>query len=103
VGYERFAGLIAGQCLCLARLYESVRRHVNFFQQSFQLKSKVRIGAKVKKSYHPPATPCDRLLAPASVLEPVKESEPATMSAVPGRAPAPDSCFGLLGRRDLSE
>ena len=72
VGYERFAGLIAGPCL--ARLYESVRRYVNVFQPSFQLKSKVRIGAKVRKSYHPPATPCDRLLAHASVLEPVKES-----------------------------
>lgn len=72
VGCERFAGLIAGQWL--ARLYESVRRYVNLFQPSFQLTSKVRIGDKVKKWYHPPATPCDRLLARASALEPVRES-----------------------------
>ena len=30
------------------------------------------MGAKVKKSYHPPATPCDRLLAHAGVEETVK-------------------------------
>ena len=29
-------------------------------------------GAKVKQSYHPPATPCDRLLAHAGVEETVK-------------------------------
>jgi hypothetical protein len=39
----------------------------------FKLRSKSREGAKVKKSYHPPATPCARLLAPASVTEAVKE------------------------------
>jgi hypothetical protein len=80
VGYERFAGLIAGPCL--ARLYESVRRYVNVFQPSFQLKSKVRIGAKVNKSYHPPATPCDRLLAHASVLGSVKESLRSTRGSL---------------------
>ena len=61
VGYRRFSGLVAGQCL--ARLYEMVRLYVNYFQPSFKLRSKTREGAKVKKQYHKPATPCDRLLA----------------------------------------
>jgi hypothetical protein len=44
-----------------------VRLYVNYFQPSFKLRSKTREGAKVKKHYHKPATPCDRLLAHPSV------------------------------------
>ncbi len=59
VGYRRFAGLEAAAVL--ARLYRSVRLFVNFFQPSFKLAEKSREGAKVRKSYHPPATPYQRL------------------------------------------
>jgi hypothetical protein len=65
VGYERFTGLVAGQCL--ARLYQAARLYVNYFQPSFKLKSKRREGAKVKKQYHKPATPCDRLLTHGAI------------------------------------
>ena len=65
VGYRRFSGLVAGQCL--GRLYGMVRLYVNYFQPSFKLRSKTREGAKVKKQYHKPATPCERLLAHPSV------------------------------------
>jgi hypothetical protein len=71
VGYERFSGLVAGQCL--AQLFQEVRLYVNYFQPSFKLRSKVREGAKVKKFYHNPATPCERLLAHASVTEAAKQ------------------------------
>ncbi len=71
VGYERYTGLVSGQCL--ARLYQMVRLYVNYFQPSFKLKSKTREGAKVKKKYHKPATPCDRLLAHASVSTSAKD------------------------------
>jgi hypothetical protein len=47
----------------LARLYAALRLFVNFFQPSFKLAGKMRDGAKVKKTYHPPATPYQRLLA----------------------------------------
>ena len=70
VGHERFSGLVAGQAL--AQLLAAVRLYVNYFQPSFKLRERVRVGAKVKKSYHPPATPCDRLLAHAGVEETVK-------------------------------
>lgn len=71
VGYERFAGMAAGQCL--AQLLQGMRLFVNHFQPSFKLKSKKREGAKVKKLYHKPATPCERLLQHASVAETAKE------------------------------
>ena len=70
VGYERFSGVVAGQCL--AQLLQAVHWYVNYFQPSFKLQSKTRVGAKVKKIYHPAATPCERLLAHASVTEEVK-------------------------------
>ena len=80
VGYGRFSGLVAGQCL--ARLYQVVRLYVNYFQPSFKLRSKVREGAKVKKQYHPPATPCERLLAHPAVATTVKEALRAELAAL---------------------
>jgi hypothetical protein len=44
-------------------LYVSARLFVNFFQPSFKLAEKTREGAKVRKRYHPPATPYQRLMA----------------------------------------
>src|SRR5262249_25365990 len=58
---------------CLARLYAAVRLFVNYFQPSMKLRSKTREGARVKKKYHKPATPCERLLGHASVADAVKE------------------------------
>lgn len=72
VGYERYTGLIAGQCL--ARLYQMVRLYVNYYQPSFKLLSKTRVGAKIKKRYHKPATPCDRLLTHTSISAGIQES-----------------------------
>jgi hypothetical protein len=61
VGYRRFEGLEAAAEL--ARLYAAVRLFVNFFQPSFKLAEKERDGARVRKRYHQPATPHQRLLA----------------------------------------
>jgi len=71
VGHERFSGVVAGQVF--ARLYHAVRLYVNYFQPSFKLRYKVRNGAKVKKSYFKPATPCDRLLEHQSIDGKIKE------------------------------
>ncbi|BCG76051.1 hypothetical protein MesoLj113a_72090 [Mesorhizobium sp. 113-1-2] len=46
----------------ITRLYAASRLFVNFFQPSFKLAAKQRDGAKVAKRYHPPQTPCERLL-----------------------------------------
>src|SRR5260370_12388819 len=61
VGNRRFEGLEAAATL--AHLYTRVRLFVNFFQPSFKLAEKTREGARVRKRHHPPATPCQRLLA----------------------------------------
>jgi len=47
---------------------------VNYFQPSFKLLEKRREGSRVKKSYRPPATPCDRLLDHSRTAREVKES-----------------------------
>ncbi len=78
LGYRRFEGLAAARAI--TRLYGASRLFVNFFQPSFKLAAKHRDGAKVTKryhptavqrggaralnspGYHPPQTPCERLL-----------------------------------------
>jgi hypothetical protein len=60
-GYERLSGIKAAACI--ARLYDSARLYVNFFQPSFKLAGKQRDGALIRKHYHPPRTPYQRLLA----------------------------------------
>lgn len=45
---------------------------VNFFQPSFKLKEKSRYGSRVVKRYHPPETPCARLLTSDAISEQVK-------------------------------
>jgi hypothetical protein len=49
-----------------------MRLFVNFFQPSFKLAAKARDGAKVRKRYHPPATPCQRLLADTRTSQEVR-------------------------------
>lgn len=61
LGYRRFEGLAAARTI--TRLYGASRLFVNFFQPSFKLATKHRDGARVTKRYHPPQTPCERLLA----------------------------------------
>jgi hypothetical protein len=69
-GYGRLSGLNA--TATLQRLYQSARLYVNFFQPSFKLAGKHRDGALVRRRYHPPLTPCQRLLASPLVEERVK-------------------------------
>lgn len=70
LGYRRFEGIAAAQAL--ARLYGASRLFVNFFQPSFKLAEKHRQGAQVTKRYHPPETPCERLLQAETVIQPIK-------------------------------
>ncbi|MET4449564.1 hypothetical protein ABIB75_007878 [Bradyrhizobium sp. GM2.2] len=70
VGYRRFEGLEAAKLL--AELYRSARLFVNFFQPSFKLVAKQRDGARVRKTYSAPATPHQRLAAPARTTDAVR-------------------------------
>ncbi|HEV7276043.1 MAG TPA: transposase [Devosiaceae bacterium] len=78
VGYRRYEGLDAAAAL--AELYRSVRLFVNFFQPSFKLAEKSRDGAVVRKRYHAPRTPCQRLLEDGRVSDEVKAGLRATAS-----------------------
>ena len=80
VGYRRYEGLEAAAAL--ARLYTALRLFVNFFQPSFKLSGKVRAGAMVKKTYHPPATPYQRLLADTRTSDDVRQRVTMTYGAL---------------------
>ena len=71
VGYGRLEGVAAAEAL--ARLYSASRLFVNFFQPSFKLAEKTRVGAHVRKRYHAPETPCARLLASDAIAPSMKE------------------------------
>lgn len=71
VGHGRLEGVAAAHAL--ARLYSASRLFVNFFQPSFKLAEKKRVGARISKRYHPPETPCARLLASDRIEPAMKE------------------------------
>lgn len=56
----------------LNEIYEVLRLYVNLFQPTAKLMRKERHGAKVKKTYDTPKTPCQRLLSSPDVSEDVK-------------------------------
>jgi len=65
VGYQRFD--TAAELMVLKQLYATLRLYTNFFQPTMKLKSKERFGSRVKKSYHAPQTPYQRVLACAEI------------------------------------
>jgi hypothetical protein len=71
-GYKRLEGMRVAATL--AELYEYSRLYVNFLQPSFKLKSKTREGARVRKQYHAPATPYERLLASDQIPDTIRNS-----------------------------
>jgi hypothetical protein len=71
VGYDRLSGIVDVEKL--ARLYEFSRFYVNCFQPSFKLKSKVRMGARVVKTYHQPLTPYERVVSSPHVPQSGKQ------------------------------
>src|ERR1700709_9677 len=80
VGYRRYEGLDAAAAL--AKLYTVLRLFVNFFQPSFKLSGKVRDGVLVKKTYHSPATPYQRLLADTRTSEEVRHRVTTTFNTL---------------------
>jgi len=80
LGYRRFQGIAAAQAI--TRLYGASRLFVNFFQPSFKLAEKHRHGAQVTKRYHPPQTPCERLLQAQSIPDAAKSKLREVASAL---------------------
>ena len=71
VGYGRLESVAGAEAL--ARLYSAARLFVNVFQPSFKLAEKTRQGARVRKRYHAPETPCARLLASDAIPAATKD------------------------------
>ena len=71
VRYRRLEGSAAAATL--AQLYTASRLFVNFFQPSFKLKEKFRVGGRTVKRYDPPQTPCAPLLSLPSTAPAVKD------------------------------
>jgi len=60
VGYARYD--TDEQCQMLNELYSSLRLYTNFFLPTMKLKSKERVGSRVKKKYDQALTPYQRVL-----------------------------------------
>lgn len=71
VGYDRFEG--KKSLAIMKTLYSVSRLYNNYFQPSFKLLSKVRVGSKVGKTYDVPKTPYQRILDDISVSEKKKD------------------------------
>ena len=66
VGYDRWE---TGQDLGLLEcIYDDLRLYVNFFQPSFKLIAKERVGNKTRKRYDPAKTPYQRVLERKDIL-----------------------------------
>ena len=66
-GYERFE--FKELLPIMNEIYHVQNMLTNFFHPQMKLKSKVRVGTKIKKKYDEPATPYRRLLADPTVTE----------------------------------
>lgn len=71
VGYDRFEGERAYRQL--TELYRAVRLYVNFFQPSMKLRSKIRTGAHVQRTYDSAQTPFRRLVASGVLADHTRE------------------------------
>lgn len=71
IGYGRYESPEA--LAMLQSIYQDLRLLVNFFQPVMKLKSKVRTGSKVRKTYEKAQTPYQRVLASPEIEQRVKD------------------------------
>ena len=71
VGYARYD--TDEQCQLLNELYSYLRLYTNFFLPTMKLKSKQRVGSRVKKQYDQALTPYQRVLQSQLVSKPKRE------------------------------
>lgn len=70
VGYDRWE--TAAELKLLKSIYDDLRLYINFFQPSFKLLGKERLGNKIRKQYDVPKTPYQRVLDHTEVSTEVK-------------------------------
>ena len=66
VGYDRWE--TAQELALLEEIYDDLRLYMNFFQPSFKLIAKERLGNQTLKRYDPAKTPYQRVLERGSGL-----------------------------------
>jgi hypothetical protein len=71
IGYDRFEGIESVDLL--NQYYDLLRLLTNFFVPTLKLKSRMREGAKVYKTYEAPKTPYERVLKSKDILEENKD------------------------------
>ena len=72
IGYGRYEGAEALETL--NEIYALLRLHVNFFLPSTKIVSRVRDGARIRKTYEKPMTPYRRLLCSDLIPTETKEN-----------------------------
>lgn len=70
VGHDRWE--TATELKLLKSIYDDLRLYINFFQPSFKLLGKERLGNKIRKLYDVPKTPYQRVLDHSDVSTEVK-------------------------------
>ena len=70
VGYERWE--TQSELTLLESIYDDLRLYINFFQPSFKLIAKKRIGNRTIKQYDVPKTPYQRVLERQDISLPSK-------------------------------
>jgi hypothetical protein len=76
VGYSRYDS--PEELELLNELYSYLRLYLNFFHPQMKLVRKERIGARVKKQYDLPQTPCQRLITMDEISADKKKKLQAT-------------------------
>lgn len=71
IGYARYESPEA--LALLQRIYQDLRRFVNFFRPVMKLESKPRVGSRVRKKYDAAQTPYRRVLASRRIEQAVKD------------------------------
>jgi hypothetical protein len=70
IGYDRYEGIEAVNLM--NEYYDQLRLLTNFFMPTLKLKSRVRDGAKVHKSYEYPKTPYERVMESDDIPQEIK-------------------------------
>ncbi len=78
--YDRYSSKLALDTM--NRIYEILRRYVNFFQPTMKLWRKTRYGSKVHRAYAPAQTPYRRLLASGVLAEDMRQILAATYAGI---------------------
>jgi hypothetical protein len=80
VGYRRFDTTM--ELRLMNEIYAALRLYKNFFLPTIRLKSKERIGGRIKREYDTPETPYQRLMESGQIPEQTKKALKSTYESL---------------------